>query len=85
MTTTITTHNLGALHAESPINVARDGAGEGVEKGRPAAAGLEFMRGAVERRGASGARIDSARRHMFVVGAGVGCLGAFLAEDAKLF
>lgn len=43
------------------------------------------MRGLVERGGAAGARVDARRRRVFVVAAGEGGLGAFLAEDAELF
>lgn len=50
--------DLGARHAERAVRVAGHGAGEGVEVGGPAAAGLELVRGAVEGRGAGGAGLD---------------------------
>lgn len=50
--------DLRARHAERAVRVAGHGAGEGVEVGGPAAAGLELVRGAVEGRGAGGAGLD---------------------------
>lgn len=85
MPPTITAHDFRALHPKRAVDIACDGAGKGVEEGRPAATGLEFVRGSVKGRGAGGARVDPAGRHVFVVRAGVGRLGAFFAEDAELF
>ena len=82
---TRTADDLGATHAEGAVGMARHGAGDAVEVRGPAAAGLELVAGFVERRGTGGARVDARGRHVFVVGAGEGRLGAFLAEDAELF
>ena len=47
--------DLGARHAERRVRVPGHGAGEAVEVGGPAAAGLELVRRAVEGRVAGGA------------------------------
>ncbi len=52
---------------------------------RSAAAGLELVRGAVEGGVAGGAGVGAGRGGVLVVGARVGGLGAFFAEDAELF
>lgn len=85
MPPTVRTHDFRALHTERTVHVAGHGAGDGIEERRPAAAGLEFMGGAVERRVARGARIGPARRHVLVVGTCVRRFGTFFAQDAELF
>ncbi len=77
--------DLRARHAEGAVRVADDGAGDAVEIRGPAAAGLELVRGPVEGGVAAGAGVGAGRGGVLVVGAGVGGLGAFFAEDAELF
>lgn len=85
MAAAVAAHDLGALHAERAVGVAGDGAGDGVEEGGPAAAGLELLVGGVEGRLAGGARVDALARVVLVVLAAEGRLGALLADDAELF
>lgn len=84
MATAVAAYNLGARHAKGAVCMSRHRAGDRVKVGRPAAAGFELVSGLVERSGASGARIDAARRHMFIVGAGVRGFGALFAKNAEL-
>jgi hypothetical protein len=65
--------------------VTLNGARNAVEVGRPAAAGAEFVGGAVQWGRAAGAGVDARVRVVLVVFAGAGGFGAFLAEDAELF
>ncbi len=77
--------DLGARHAEGAVRVADNGAGDAVEVGGPAAAGLELVRGAVEGGVAGGAGVGAGVGGVLVVGARVGGLGAFFTEDTELF
>lgn len=56
-----------------------------IEIRRPPAPALELVGRVVEGRVAGGAGVGAGAGHVFVVGAGVGRFGAFLAEDAELF
>ena len=85
MATTVAAHNLRARHAKGAVRMSRHRARDRVEVGRPAAAGFELMRCLVEGSGAGGARVDAARRHVFVVGARVGGFGALFAKNTELF
>ena len=71
MPATVGADDLGALHAEGAVDAALDGAGHGVEEGRPPAPGLELRRGRVQRRRARRARVRPRRRVVLVVGARV--------------
>lgn len=84
MAPAVAAHDLSAGHAEGAVGVADDGAGDAVEVGGPAAAGLELVGGAVERGGAGGAGVGAGGGGVLVVGAGEGGLGALFAEDAEL-
>lgn len=84
MAPAIRTHNLDPLHAKGAIGMSGDGAGDGVEEGGPAAAGLELVLGGVEGCVAAGAGVDAFGGHVFVVFADKGGFGALLAEDAEL-
>lgn len=85
MSPAITAHNLRTLHTKRAIHIPRNGARESIEERGPATAGLELVRGFVDRGGAAGAGVDAGGWHVFVVDAGIGCFGAFFAEDAELF
>lgn len=85
MTATVATHDLGACHAKGAVCVSRHCTRNRVKIGRPAAAGFELVRGLVERSGTGGACVDAARRHMLIVGACVGGLGALIAKNPELF
>lgn len=85
MAPAIAAHDFRARHAQRAIHVPRDGARNGVEEGGPAAAGLEFVRGLVEGRGAAGTGVYPVRWHVFVVNAFKGRFGTFVAENAELF
>jgi hypothetical protein len=85
MTPAVTTHNLRPLHPKRAIRVSGHRTGDRVKVRRPAAPGLEFMRGLVERGIAAGASVDALGRGMGVVFACVRGLCAFLAQDAELF
>ncbi len=85
MASTVTAHNLRPLHPKRPVHVPRHRPRDAVEIRRPPAAGLELVRRLVERCGAARARVDARGGGVFVVAAGEGRLGAFLAEDAELF
>ena len=76
--------NLRPRHPQRPILDPVHGAGDGVEVGRPAAAGLELVRRAVQGRGAGGAGVGAVGRHVLVVGARVGGFGALVADDGEL-
>jgi len=65
--------------------MSHHGSRNGVEEGRPAAAGLEFLVGFVERRIAGCAGVDAGGGEVLVEGAGEGGFGTFLADDAELF
>lgn len=85
MTPAVTTHNLRPLHPKRAIRMSSHGAGDRVKVRRPAAAGLEFMRGLVERGIAAGASEDALGGVLGVVFACVSGLCAFFAQDAELF
>lgn len=85
MTPAVTTHNLRPLHPKRAIRMSGHRTGDGVKVCRPAAPGLEFMRGLVERGVAAGAGVDTLGREMGVIFARVRGLCAFFAQDAKLF
>jgi hypothetical protein len=85
MTPAVTTHNLRPLHPKRAIRVSGHRTGDRVKVRRPAAPGLEFMRGLVERGIAAGASVDALGRGMGVVFACVRGLCAFFAQDAELF
>lgn len=84
MPAAIRAHNLRPHHAKRRILMPHDGARHRVEKGGPAAAGLEFLLRRVERRVAAGARVDARGGGVLVVFAAVGGFGALGAEDAEL-
>lgn len=84
MAAAIAAHDLRPLHPKRPVRVAGDGAGDGVEEGGPAAAGLEFLVGAVEGRLAGGAGVEALGGVVLVEFAGEGGFGAFLADDPEL-
>jgi len=77
-------HNLRPCHAKRAICMSFDGAGNGVKEGRPSAAGLEFVRGFIERGVAGGAGVDSVLGEVLIVFAGESGLGAFFADNAEL-
>jgi len=77
--------DLRARHAPGFVLDALDGAGHGVEEGRPAAAGLEFGVGGVEGRVAGGAGVGAGGGVVLVVGSGGGWFGRFLADYSELF
>ena len=77
-------YDLGAHHAQSAVLMPSHGPRDAVEVGGPATPRLEFVVGLVERRAASSARVDAIFRVMLIVLAGVGRLGAFLAQDAEV-
>lgn len=85
MTPAVTAHDLRPLHPERPVHVPDHRAGDGVEEGRPAAAGFELVGGFVEGCRAAGAGVDAAGGHVFVVGASERCFGTLFAENAELF
>ncbi len=84
MASAIRAHNLDALHAERAVRMPRHGARQRVEEGRPAAAGLELVVRAVQRRVAARAGVDAGRGHVLVVFADIGRFGALLTQDAEL-
>ena len=85
MPPTITTHNLRPLHPKRPIHMPRHSSGDSVKESRPSAPGFEFLVSGVQGCGAGGASVDAGGGVVFVVVAGEGGFGAFLAEDAELF
>ncbi len=85
MPSTVRAHDLRPLHAECAVHVPGHGAWNGVVEGGPSATRLELLLRGVEGRGAGGAGVGARRRSMLVVLAGVGRLGALLADDAELF
>ena len=85
MPSTITTHNLRAIHPKRAIRMPRHRPGDTIEVCGPAASGFEFVRCAVERGVAGGAAVGAGGGGVFVVGAGEGGFGAAGAEDAELF
>lgn len=74
----ITTYNLRSRHPKTAIGVSRHSAGDTVEICGPSTAGLELVRGLVERGIAGGAGVDAGGGHMLVVFASVGGFGALL-------
>ena len=84
MAATVTTHNLRPRHPKRDIRMPRHRPRNAIEIRRPPTTRLEFMGRFVKRRVAGGAGVGARGRHVFVVGAGVGRFGAFLAEDAEL-
>lgn len=78
-------NDLNALHTQRVVDVALDGTGEAVKVGGPAAAGLELVRGLVERRLATGTAVDTGFGKVLVVLAGEGHLGALFTQNAELF
>lgn len=85
MAPTITANNLRPRHPKPAVHMPRHRARDAVEIRRPAAAGLELVRGLVEGCVAGRARVHARGRGVLVVDAGEGRFGAFLAEDAELF
>lgn len=84
MPSTVIAHDLRALHPKRRIRVPLHSPRHGVEIRRPAAAGLELVRGRVQRRRAPRARVHALRGVVRVVFACEGAFGAFFAEDAEL-
>lgn len=85
MAPAIVAYDLRPFHPERAIRVPLHSARQGVEIRRPAAAGLEFVRGFVERRVTAGTGVHALLGLVGIVFAGVGRFGAFFAEDAELF
>lgn len=85
MTPAITTHNLRPLHPKRAIRMSGHRTRDRVKVRRPAAPGLEFMRGLVQRGVAAGAGEDALGWVLGVVFACVRGLCAFFAQDAELF
>lgn len=67
MATAVAAYDFRARHAKRAILVTRHSAGDGVEEGRPAAAGLELVVRLVERCVAAGAGVDAAALFIGVV------------------
>jgi hypothetical protein len=80
----IAANDLCPLHTESAVGVSGHSARNGVEEGRPSAAGLELVLGSVDGRVAAGAGICAGGRGVLIVLAGEGRFGAFLTKDAEL-
>lgn len=84
MPSTVITDNLRPHHPKRTILVPLHRAGDRVEVRRPAAPGLELVRGFVEGCVAAGAGVYALFWVVGVVFACVGWFGAFLAEDSEL-
>ena len=67
MPSAIAAHNLRSFHPKRPIYMPRHCARHSVKESRPAAAGLEFLVGGIERSTAGGAGVDAGGRVVFVV------------------
>lgn len=84
VTAAVRADNLGSGHTECAVDVTLDGSGNAVEISWPSAAGLEFVRGLIERRVAASAGVDAVIWVVFVVLAGSWRLGPLLSEDTEL-
>ena len=85
MASAVRTYDLRPCHAERPISMSRDGAGDTIEIRGPPAAGFEFVGRFVERGIACGTSVGARGGHVFIVSAGVRSFGSFLTKNAKLF
>lgn len=85
MTSAVAADNLCSLHAKGAVCVAGDGAWDGIEVGRPAAATLKFVFCLVERGVAASAGIDACVGLMLVIFAREWGLGALFSQDTELF
>lgn len=84
MSATIAADNLGALHAEGPVDVSGNRPRDRVKVCGPAAAGIELVRGLIERGIAAGAGVDALGWIVLVVLTGERRLSPFLTEDPEL-
>jgi len=85
MPTTFTANNLRPGHAKCAVRVASHSSWNGIEEGRPSAAGLEFVVGFVERRITGGAIVGSFSWQVFIVFPGEWSFGTLFADYAELF
>lgn len=85
VSTTVTAYDLGAFHAKRAVRVSSDGSRHRVEVRRPAATGLELVRGVVQWGIAAGAGICALGRLVLVVFAGECAFCALFAKDTELF
>lgn len=85
VTAAAVTRDFDAFHAPASVAVAIDGARNGVEEGRPAAAGVKLRSCFVQRGIASSTCVDAILGVMLVEFAGSGSLGALLSQNSKLF
>lgn len=81
---TVAAHDFGPDHAKRAVLVPCHGTWQAVKVGRPAAPGIELVRGLVQRGVAPGAGVDAGRGVVLVEFAGAGGFGALLAKDAEL-
>lgn len=84
MPSAVRADDLGTRHAQRAISMSGNSAGNGVEKGRPAAAGSKLVARLVQRRVTRSTCVDAVRRRVLIVFAREGCFRPLLSKNPKL-